>query len=129
MVVFDKAYNYYHQFAQWISNEVYFMTRMKKNAVYDVKKVTRVHYRKKYQAKVLRDEVITLEYLPETSAGKRDTKTSLALDLWKVSYQDDRNRYYDFLTNNFDIEAEKVAFLYKKRWGIEILFEKMKQNF
>ena len=25
--------------------------------------------------------------------------------------------------------AEEVAFLYKKRWGIEILFKKMKQNF
>lgn len=47
MIVFDKAYNYYHQFAQWTSNEVYFVTRMKKNAVYEVKKVTRVHYRKK----------------------------------------------------------------------------------
>ena len=36
---------------------------------------------------------------------------------------------YEFLTNSFDIEAEEVAFLYKKRWGIEILFKKMKQNF
>ena len=34
-----------------------------------------------------------------------------------------------FLTNNFDIEAEEVAFLYKKLWGIEILIKKMKQNF
>jgi hypothetical protein len=25
--------------------------------------------------------------------------------------------------------AEEVAFLYKKRWGIELLFKKMKQNF
>ena len=32
-------------------------------------------------------------------------------------------------SNNFDIEAEEVAFLYKKRWGIELLFKKMKQNF
>ncbi len=47
----------------------------------------------------------------------------------KVCYQDEKNRYYEFLTNNFDIEAEEVAFLYKKRWGIEILFKKMKQNF
>ena len=70
MIVFDKAYNYYHQFAQWTNNEVYFVTRMKKNAVYDVKKVTRVHYREKDQAKVLRDEVITLEYHPETSESK-----------------------------------------------------------
>ncbi len=69
---------------------------MKKNAIYDVKKVTRVHYREKDQAKVLRDEVITLEYHPETSECKRDTKTTLALELRKVSYQDERNRYYDF---------------------------------
>jgi len=72
---------------------------------------------------------ITLEYHPETAEGKRDTKTTLALELRKVSYQDERNRYYDFLTNNFDIEAEEVAFVYKKRWGIEILFKKMNQNF
>ncbi|MBE0675947.1 MAG: IS4 family transposase [Bacteroidales bacterium] len=129
MIVFDKAYNYYHQFAQWTSNEVYFVTRMKKNAVYEVKEIRRVHYRKKDQAKVLRDEIISLQYHPETDDGKRDTSTTLTLGLRKVSYQDERNRYYDFLTNNFDIEAEEVAFLYKKRWGIEILFKKMKQNF
>ena len=80
---------------------------MKKNAVYAVKKVTRVHYRKKDQAKVLRDEFITLEYHPETSEGKRDTKTTLALELRKVSYQDERNRYYDFLTNNFDMKQKR----------------------
>ena len=56
-------------------------------------------------------------------------KISKQLRLRKVCYQDERNRYYEFLTNNFDIEAEEVAFLYKKRWGIEILFKKMKQNF
>jgi hypothetical protein len=77
----------------------------------------------------LRDEIITLGYHPETAEGKKDTKTILTLELRKVSYQDERNRYYDFFTNNFDIEAEEVAFLYKKRWGIEILFKKMKQNF
>ena len=43
--------------------------------------------------------------------------------------EDEQNRYYEFLTNNFEITAEEVAFLYKKRWGIELLFKKMKQNF
>lgn len=47
----------------------------------------------------------------------------------KVRYQNERNRQFEFLTNNFDISAEEVAFLYKKRWGIEIMFKKMKQNF
>ncbi len=129
MIVFDKAYNYYHQFALWTQKRVYFVTRMKRNAVYRVIEVKRAHYRKKGQAKVLRDEIIELEYHPETNDGKQDIKTSLKMRLRKVSYQDEQNRYYDFLTNNFDISAEDVAFLYKKRWGIEILFKKMKQNF
>ena len=129
MVVFDKAYNYYHQFALWTSNEVYFVTRMKTNAVYVVKETMRTHYRKRGQAKVLRDEIIELEYHPEDANGIRNLKVIKKLQLRKVSYQDEQNRYYEFLTNNFDIEAEEVAFLYKKRWGIELLFKKMKQNF
>ena len=129
MIVFDKAYNYYHQFALWTTQKVYFVTRMKKNAVFTVIEVKRAHYRKKGQAKVLKDEIIELEYHPEKEDGKQDLKTKLKIRLRKVSYQDEQNRYYDFLTNNFDISAEDVAFLYKKRWGIEILFKKMKQNF
>ena len=129
MIVFDKAYNYYHQFALWTTQQVYFVTRMKKNAVYTVIEVKRAHYRTKGHAKVLKDEIIELEYHPEDENGKQDMKTKLRMKLRKVSYQDEQNRYFDFLTNNFDIEAEDVAFLYKKRWGIEILFKKMKQNF
>jgi hypothetical protein len=129
MIVFDKAYNYYHQFALWTQKRVYFVTRMKKNAVYTVINVNREHYRKKGKAKVLRDEIIEMEYHPEREDGTQDLKTNLTMTLRKVSYQDQQNRYFDFLTNNFDISAEDVAFLYKKRWGIEILFKKMKQNF
>lgn len=129
MVVFDRAYNYYQQFALWTEKQVYFVTRMKKNAVFTVIEVKRSHYRKKGQAKVLSDEIIELEYNPEDELGKKNLKKTRKLRLRRVRYQDDQNRYYEFLTNNFDIEAEEVAFLYKKRWGIELLFKKMKQNF
>lgn len=129
MVIFDKAYNYYHQFALWTNQKVYFVTRLKKNAVYTVIDVLRAHYRKKGQAKVLRDEIVELEYHPEEENGKKQTKVTKTIRLRKVCYQDEKNRYYEFLTNNFDITAEEVAFLYKKRWGIEIMFKKMKQNF
>ncbi|MBD3311678.1 MAG: IS4 family transposase [Candidatus Magasanikbacteria bacterium] len=129
MIVFDKAYNYYHQFALWTDKQVYFVTRLKKNAVYTVINVARKHYRKRGQAKVLRDETIKLEYNPEDSTGKKQTKNKKVIILRKVCYQDEKNRYYEFLTNNFEITAEEVAFLYKKRWGIEIMFKKMKQNF
>ena len=129
MIVFDKAYNYYHQFAVWTQKQVFFVTRLKTNAVYTIIEVNRVHYRKKGQAKVLRDEIIELEYHPEGSNGKRQMKVLKQLVLRKVCYQDEKNRYFEFLTNNFEITAEEVAFLYKKRWGIELLFKKMKQNF
>lgn len=129
MVVFDKAYNCYHQFALWTQNQVYFVSRLKTNSVYTVIEVNRVHYRKSGQEKVLRDEIIELVYHPEDETGKKQTRITKKLRLRKVCYQDQRNRYYEFLTNNFEISAEEVAFLYKKRWGIEILFKKMKQNF
>jgi hypothetical protein len=129
MIVFDRAYNYYQQFALWSDQQVYFVTRLKKNAVYTVVKMQRSHYRKKGKAKVLRDEIIEIEYSPEDETGKKQTKFTKTIRLRKVCYQDEKNRYYEFLTNNFEITAEEVAFLYKKRWGIEILFKKMKQNF
>jgi hypothetical protein len=129
MIVFDKAYNYYQQFALWTQKQVYFVSRLKTNAVYRVIEVTRRHYRKKGEAKVLSDEIIELEYHPEDETGKRQINITKKIRLRKVCYQDEQNRYYEFLTNNFEITAEEVAFLYKKRWGIEILFKKMKQNF
>jgi hypothetical protein len=129
MVVFDKAYNYYHQFAVWTSKSVYFVTRLKKNAVYTVVEILQEHKRVKGRAMVLREEIIELTYFPENENGKRQTKVKATLKLKKVCYQDEQNRYYEFLTNSMESTAEEIAFLYKKRWGIEILFKKMKQNF
>lgn len=129
MIVFDKAYNFYHQFALWTEQQVYFVTRLKKNAVYTVVEVLREHSKEQGKAMVLREEIIELSYYPEDDNGKKRFDQKKTLRLRKVCYQDEQNRYYEFLTNNFDIEAEEVAFLYKKRWGIEILFKKMKQNF
>lgn len=129
MVVFDRAYNYYHQFAIWTSQAVYFVTRIKKNAVYSVIEVLREHTKEKGKAMVLREEIIEIEYTPEDKNGKKLTKEKKKLRLKKVCYQDEKNRYYEFISNSMDSTAEEIAFLYKKRWGIELLFKKMKQNF
>lgn len=47
---------------------------MKRNALYTVIEVKREHYLKKGKAKVLRDEIIELEYHPEREDGKQDLK-------------------------------------------------------
>jgi len=46
-----------------------------------------------------------------------------------VCYRDEKNRHYVFISNNLEIDASEIALIYKKRWGIELLFKKMKQNF
>jgi len=44
-------------------------------------------------------------------------------------YHKEKNKAYHFLTNLFDLPADQIALLYKKRWEIELLFKKIKQNF
>lgn len=129
MVVFDRAYNYYNQFALWTTKSVYFVTRIKKNAVYTVVELLQENQKQKGKAMVLREEIIEIQYTPEDENGKKLTKEKKILRLKKVSYQDEKNRYYEFISNSMDSTAEEIAFLYKKRWGIELLFKKMKQNF
>lgn len=121
MVVFDRAYNHYLQFAQWTEQQINFVCRLKKNAVYTVENV---RYEKEWQdgeSGVLKDEHIHLDY--------KDKKENKKLCLRKVTYRDEKGRLYQFITNNFEITAQEVALLYKLRWNIELLFKKLKQNF
>ncbi|WP_165894451.1 transposase, partial [Sphingobacterium alimentarium] len=59
----------------------------------------------------------------------REGNQEKTLCLRKVRYRDEKGRMYDFITNNFEVSREEVAFLYKLRWNIELLFKKLKQNF
>lgn len=121
MLVFDKAYNYYSQFAKWSQEDIYFVTRQKINAVYQVISKASSQRKKKNMSLVTREEIIEISY-----KDQGEDKTML---LRRVCYQDEHNRNYVFLSNNMQITAEEIALIYKKRWGIELLFRKMKQNF
>ena len=121
MIVFDKAYNYYKQFAQWTTANIYFVTRQKSNAIYEVLQTLSEQTLPDKQAGVLKEEIIQISY-----KQKKEVQT---LKLRRISYQDEKNRQYVFICNNFIITAEEIALIYKKRLGIELLFKKMKQNF
>ena len=46
-----------------------------------------------------------------------------------VTYYDTvRNETFDYLTNSFDLPAERIAYLYRSRWGIELFFKWIKQH-
>ena len=121
MVVFDKAYNVYEQFAQWTKENVFFVTRQKDNALYTVLEISQKRNLKKHIAGVKLEENIAIQY--------KEGVLEQMLILRRIEYQDEKNRQFVFITNNFTITAEVVAMVYKKRWGIELLFKKMKQNF
>ena len=121
MIVFDSDYNHYLQFAHWTEQQVNFVCRLKKNAVYQVEEELFRQELQDGESGVLLEEHIHLIY-------KEDNKQK-TLCLRKVNYRDDKGRIFEFITNNFEISREEVAFLYKLRWNIELLFKKLKQNF
>ena len=121
MLVFDKAYNYYKQFAKWTEEKIYFVTRQKNNAICEVLKTVMDKELSAGESGVYKEEIIEISY--------KENKEEKKLKLHRVYYCDQKNRHFVFITNNFEITAEEVAFIYKKRWQIELLFKKMKQNF
>lgn len=124
MIVFDKAYNHYAQFAEWTQEEVFYVCRLKSNAIYDVVDVMFEQELTEKAAGVSKCEHIHLKY----KQNKSD-KQSKTLCLRKVTYRDEVGRVYEFITNHFEISNEMVAFIYKQRWSIELVFKKIKQNF
>lgn len=121
MIVFDRAYNHYLQFAKWTGQHINFVCRLKKNAVYEVVESLSGQDLQKDRHGVLKEEHIHIKY--------KEDKQEKTLCLRKVTYRDEKGRIYEFITNNFEISREEVAFLYKLRWNIELLFKKLKQNF
>ena len=43
-------------------------------------------------------------------------------------YDEDSQRWFEFLTNDRELEPEEIAQLYRDRWQIELFFKKVKQN-
>jgi len=62
--------------------------------------------------------------------GTRTQREKIKLRVRMVTFFDkESGRTFQFLTNNFSLEPHDIADLYKKRWLIEILFKRVKQNF
>jgi hypothetical protein len=121
-IVFDKAYNLYSQFAKWTVGKIWFVTRMKDNAIFHVTKVITDNSKKKNAKGVLKEQYITIGY-------KSTTGEALRLLLRRIIFKAEDGKVYIFITNNFTLPATQVATIYKYRWMIELLFKQIKQNF
>jgi hypothetical protein len=99
MLVFDKACNYYQQFADWTQEGVFFVCPLKDNAKALLQEVLFEKVLEKDEHGVYKVEHMHLQY-------KKD-KQGKTLCLRLVYYRDEKGRKYKFITNNWDITGKK----------------------
>lgn len=121
IAVFDKGYNDYKTFDEFTQNGVFFVTRLKSNAVYE--SVTENEIPSYIDNGVIKDEIIRVDI-------KEKGKYLKTTELRRIAYWDDEHqRCFEFITNLIGMNAGHIALIYKKRWQIELLFKQLKQNF
>jgi hypothetical protein len=119
IITFDKGYVDYAQYEAFTQSSIWYVTRLKDNATYQPREEYEIP--DEADAGVLKDEAIILYYGNNKKQEHRSRR---------IAYWDSENgRLFEFITNNFELTAEKIALIYKKRWQIELLFKQLKQNF
>ena len=119
IITFDKAYVDYAQYERFSTTGIWYVTRLKENALYNARQEYDIP--DNADSGVLKDEEIILYY------GQNKKQEHRAR---RIAYWDSGNlRLFEFVTNNFELPADKIAKIYKKRWQIELIFKQLKQNF
>ena len=119
IITFDKGYVDYAQYEAFSKSSIWYVTRLKDNTIYQPREEFDIP--DNAHSGVLKDEEIILYYGDKKKEEHRARR---------IAYWDSENdRLFEFITNNFELTAEKIALIYKKRWQIELLFKQLKQNF
>jgi hypothetical protein len=117
IVVMDRGYNDYALFGKWTAEEIYFVTRLKENAAYEVVEVCAIPKDRNIRS----DQLIRFT----GAQAQKDCPCLLRrVVVWDVVNQ----REIELLTNLIAFGATTIAAIYKDRWEIELFFKALKQN-
>jgi hypothetical protein len=116
MLVFDRGYADYQWWQCLTRQKVFFVTRLKDNADYQVVEKRAVPEK----GNVLKDEVIFLYKL----AGEDQECFLRRMEVWI----EEKQETMVFVTNNLTLAASTIAKIYKERWQIELFFKALKQS-
>lgn len=119
IITFDKGYVDYAVYESFTLRNIWYVTRLKDNAIYEAG--AEFDIPDDADSGVLKDEEVVLLY----GDNKQNRHHSRRIAYW----DSENDRLFVFITNNFELPAEKIALIYKKRWQIELLFKQLKQNF
>lgn len=112
----DRAYIDYKVFEQFTQQGVFYVTKMKKSQRYQ--QVSSCYLINTSGLVMLRDERVIF------------SKEEIEHQSRKITYwEKGKKASVVLLSNNFELDAQEIIAIYKRRWQIELLFKQLKQNF
>lgn len=117
ILVFDRGYIDYKWWKELDTKEITFVSRTKKSQnIYVIGQHADI-----LEKGILADEKVVF--------GTCDAAEKYEKELRRVRYWDkEKQKEYEYLTNNFELTAKQIADIYKDRWQIELFFKWIKQN-
>jgi hypothetical protein len=112
ILAIDRGYIDYEWFRELTQEEVYFVTRMKENAVYEVKEELEIPQ----NSNVVRDQIICFPRLAREGEDPVLFRRVEILD-------EEKQETIVFLSNLLAFGATTIAAIYKDRWQVELFFE------
>jgi len=117
ILAIDRGYIDYAWFRELTQKEVYFVTRMKEKAVYEVSEELRVPK----NSNVVRDQIV---YFPRLAQEGEEPVLFRRVEILDAEKQE----RVVFLSNLLAFGATTIAAIYKDRWQVELFFKALKQT-
>jgi hypothetical protein len=119
IVTFDRIYYGFKPLINWTENGITWVTRMHTLIAYKV-----------LESKFLTPEQIESGIVADEHIIAGGDYRKDKMEARRVTYQDpESKKRLIFFTNNTQMSALSIANIYKRRWQIECLFKRIKQNY
>jgi IS4 transposase len=116
ILAIDRGYVDYEWFRELTQEEVYFVTRMKEKAVYEVQEEGRIPQ----NSNVVCDQIISF---PRLAREGEKAVLFRRVEIWDK----EKEEAIVFLSNLLAFGATTIAAIYKDRWEVELFFKALKQ--
>jgi hypothetical protein len=115
--IFDRGYVDFKRLYRITTLSAFFVVRAKIN----------LKFNRMYSRKVNRSTGIICDQIGKLSGFY--VSKDYPIKLRRIKFYDlETDRYFVYLTNNMELDAEEIVFLYKNRWQVELFFKWIKQH-